>query len=129
MTTTADHEKKFGGFNDVPPLFREVTEKEFAQSKFFSYPIEKTEYRQMYFSPGFILNNGKNKDMIIAVLFFFFDGTGVAMSHSYWDGQVYYFAFGCDHKYNELPKKGLFNCQHFLKCEKCGHEMITDSSD
>jgi DNA-directed RNA polymerase subunit RPC12/RpoP len=132
LQESMDHEKANGGFNDMPAQFREITEKEFAQSMFFSYTPKKMEFRQItrFFNPeGFLLKNGKCMGMIEVRLFYFHDDTGVGISSDFWGGKILYFAFGCKHEYKEIPKKGLFRCQHYYKCEKCGHEMLTDSSD
>ena len=125
LQESIDHEKKFGKFNDAPDLWREIFEKEFAQSKFFSYTPEKIEFRQIHIK-GI---KSKNDKMIEAHMFHFHDGTGVALSNDFWKGKVSYFAFGCNHDFEEKPRAGLFNCQHYLVCKKCGYGHITDSSD
>lgn len=109
------HAEKYGEFNDAPPGWHEISEKKFSQSMFFIYSPEKIEYRQI-----------QTKDkMISAHLFFFHDGTGVAMESDSWKGKIYYYAFGCDHEYSETT---IGNCLHKIKCSKCGHEEIVDSS-
>ena len=42
-----DHQKEFGGFNQAPPGFREITESEFNKSGFFTWCKEKIEFRQI----------------------------------------------------------------------------------
>ena len=72
-----------------------------------------------------------------ARLYFFHDGTGVAMMDDYWAGKIHYFAFGCDHKYRqvygeEATKLGLRPiglCETAHYCDKCGDKMVVDSSD
>ena len=88
-------EALFGAYNDYPPGWREITEKEFVQSKFFQSLIEHQDHRQMLH---------RNKDgsfksgMLEVELFFFHDGTGVAMGHKYYEGTLQFYAFGlCEH--------------------------------
>lgn len=35
----------------------------------------------------------------------------------------------CEHEFREVPKAGLFRCEHAYRCVKCGQERIVDSSD
>jgi len=116
MALGREENSKFGGFNDAPPGWRRYSEKEFAQSMFFSYTPTSTEYRQIIIGDK----------MISAQLFFYHDGTGIAMSSDFWAGKVFYFAFGCDHDYVE---KAVGNCQHYRRCSKCEHSETLDSSD
>jgi len=43
------HKKLFGGFNDFPPGWSEISEKEFAKSGFGKSRVEYIEYRQMMY--------------------------------------------------------------------------------
>jgi hypothetical protein len=120
-------------FNHAPEGWREITEKEFAQSLFFSYAPDKTDHRQIFYI------NGKPIDgpCISAFLYYFYDGTGVALSNDFWGGKVHYYHFGCEHNYVEISvqecqKRGIFhagNCYHVSECSKCGRIDSVDSSD
>lgn len=103
------------GYNDPPVNFREITEKEFAQSQFHSYTPALVEYRQMLvkedLSPG-KLTNGK---MISAHLFWFHDDCGYAIVGDYWKEKVRYFAFGCNH---DLEAKS-YKAGETYTCKKC----------
>lgn len=123
-----EFKKQFGSYNDSPPNFKEISEKEFAQSKFFTYDSDYREYRQ-------ITNFG---DKCIPIqLYYFFDQTGYGMSSDYWNGKVRYFQFSkCEHEYRELSvsearQKGQIhhgNCYHVYECVKCGYIIAQDSS-
>ena len=130
-----EHEAKFGGYNDVPPGWREITEAEFVKGPFFSQCVEKTEFRQLVHAE---IKGERGWWLINAHLYFFHDGTGVALMDDNLAGKLRFFAFGCDHKYrevhgNELQElgfKGLMGgCDHALYCDKCKHKMVVDSSD
>lgn len=121
-------EAEYGGYNDAPPNFKEITEKEFAQSHFFTYSPEATNTRQITDFEG-------ETQMLPVTLFFFFDGSGVGMSSNY--KKVRYFKFDlCEHDYEELSyikakELGLMHhgmCWHVLKCKKCGFVQSYDSS-
>ena len=123
-----EFEKKFGGFNDFPPNWTEITEEEFAQSKFFTYSPDYVDYRQML--------DGKNP-CVSARLYFFWGDEGFAIVNDYWGKKVKYFRFYlCEHDYTELSskearKRGIShfgNCYHVLVCEKCDHVWSYDSS-
>lgn len=128
------HEKDFGGYNDNPPGWRQITEKEFVQGHFFRSSPAKVEFRQLR-DPG--VKSERGTALRDARLFFFHDGTGVAMMEDFWAGKIHYFAFGCDHKYREVYGEEAANlglrptgrCDHALHCDKCGHGMVVDSSD
>lgn len=123
----------YGSYNEAPRGWREISEKEFAQGMFFSYNPEYRETRQMHRPKG---GNHWGK-MLAATLFFFWDGTGVAMGHDYWKGKVIYYAFGCHHTYRELSfdqcrERGLQHmgrCWHVNECTTCGQIWSYDSSD
>lgn len=129
-----EHEKTFGGYNDTPPGWREISEKEFVQGQFFRSSPEKTEFRQLMRGN---VTSERGTSLLNARLYFFHDGTGVAMMDDHWAGKIRFFAFGCDHKYQEVHGQTARdlgfgftgNCQHAYICEKCGHKYMTDSSD
>jgi len=119
--------------NTAPAGFREITEEEFAKSRFFIYgPKEAPEYRQMRGTE----EGEEFPKMLSAYLYHMFDGTGFAMSSDYWAGKIRYFAFGCDHKYVGLSpaQSALEGIKHYgmhchvSKCVKCGHVHQVDSS-
>lgn len=137
-------ESEFGGFNDFPPGWREIDVAEFAQ-RMSSYHPMYHEYRQM-------LTPERNVPAVSAQLFFYHDGTGVAVVSNWgptdpdiryspyvWTGRV--FAFGCNHEYEsigietlrevapEFKTRLLFRTEHASRCTKCGHIKIVDSSD
>ena len=132
-----------GGYNDPLPNMREITEKEFAQSHFFSYDavgyghkqILPTPLRKAGVEPA---TNGHHDCMTSVKYFVYHDGTGVAMTSDYWAGKVRYFHFAvCDHEMVELSgaecdAKGIQHygrCWHVRECKKCGYVQSSDSSD
>lgn len=128
-----EHEEKYGGYNDAPPNFKEITEAEFAQSMFFTYAPNATEHRQILIDP-----DDSRKECLGITLYYFFDGNGFGIAHDYWGKKVRYFRFkACEHEYKSLsPKeahaKGILHfgrCYHVGECKKCGHIHSYDSSD
>jgi hypothetical protein len=122
--------------NAFPEGWREIPVGEFARSNFFTYSPTFVEYRQMYPTDddGIIQHQTK---MTAAKLFHYNDGTGIAMSSDFWGKKIYYYKFGCDHKYkemgmNEAKERGFQHhgmCWHVYECVTCGDVMSTDSSD
>ena len=116
-------------FNEVPANWREVPEKEFAQSIAFTYPPERSEFRQ-------IAPTGEPYTLSVR-LNFMHDGTGWAMASDYWEGKVRFFRFGCAHEWrgvgqDECRERGIFhggNCYNVSQCKKCGYVSGVDSSD
>lgn len=127
------HENVYGGYNDFPPGWRSITPEEFSQHPFWTYGFVATEHRQMW--PDGRCRPGVK--MTAARLFFMYDGTGVAMEQDYWGKTVRYYAFGCDHKYEELGQRYCLEnniphfgrCWHVYRCTVCGHRDAQDSSD
>jgi len=123
-----EHTEKFGGSNDFPPGWRELSEKEFAKSMFFTYHARAYQFRQMR-DPADPLS-----PVVSATLFFMHDGTGYSMISDYWGGKLRFYTFGCDHKWGdaseELKKRGirLHQHEHAHFCTKCGYLSIVDSS-
>ena len=115
--------------NDFPSGWSKIPADEFVKSSFFHYYPSLVEYRQM-------IDRSLNKT-VIARLFHFNDGTGVAMEGDHQGGEVHYYKFGCCHNYIELPhseakKRGYQHwggCWHIYECNLCNHIMSTDSSD
>jgi hypothetical protein len=116
-------------WNEVPNGWREVSEKEFAQSPAFIYPPVSSEHRQIH-------PEGEPEYLSVR-LNFLHDGTGWALGHDYWKGRVRFFQFGCVHEWREVPSqecrsRGIFHggrCFHVSECLKCHHVQGVDSSD
>lgn len=113
-----EDEKIIGGYNDLPPHFKKISEKRFAQSSFFTYLPIKTEFRQV-------------KEIGIGFtsiqLYWFSDGTGIGIKNNFWKGKVYYYKFYiCEHEYEILESR---MCYSKSKCKKCGYILEVDSSD
>ena len=125
--------------NDLPKWFRKISEHEFAHSKFFTYNPVSIEYRQVRVKSidDLTVTNKEPYRTLNITMFWFFDGTGVALCSNYWLKKVEYFAFGCKHKYRELSQKECKekniphygNCYHVSECSECGHIFSVDSSD
>lgn len=115
-------------YNTLPDGWRSLTQKEFAQSSFFTYSPEWFDYIQAVV-PGM----GPTFQGIR--LFYMHDRTGYAIVADYWKGKVYAFAFGCDHEWGgtltpqEDAARPRGRCLHTEKCKKCGYVWSYDSSD
>ena len=130
---TPEFETMFGGYNDAPPNFKEITEADFASSKFFVYSPVEQDFRQI------IMKGLDGREVYTDIrLYIFHDGTGVGIVADQHAGKVRYFQFGvCEHKYRELSaaesrKKGVEHwgmCWHVYQCDKCGDMTSADSSD
>jgi len=134
---TSDKSPDGTDFNDPPTGLRRISEKEFATSQFFTYSPKATEYRQAYITSKDDLTANRRGKMITLHMFWFDDGTGIAMHSDYWQGKVEYFAFGCKHEYRDLDQKECHSrgishfghCYHVSECTKCKYIMSYDSSD
>lgn len=125
------HAKVYGGYNDKPPNWTEITASEFARSKFFTYNFTKYEFRQFQ-DPE---HNKGYMGFQSAKLFYmpFNDGYGM-YNHR---GEVRYFRFGCEHKWRAVTpeechkRKILHFGRNFsvVECELCGYINSYDSSD
>jgi len=135
ITPTSNKAPDGTTFNDPPIGLRRISEKDFAQSQLFAYNPVATEYRQVYVDKETLAAN-RNGKMMALHMFWFEDGTGIAMYSDYWKGKVEYFAFGCDHVYHELKQEECSKrniqhfgmCYHVSECEKCKHILSYDSS-
>lgn len=114
-------------YNEAPEGWREISQGEFAQSWFFIYAFDSVDYKQiLYYADGTRIEG----PMIPAILFNReSDNTGIAMVHDFWGGVVKYYAYGCDHKFDEIAPSQPWACWHTYKCKKCGHTKSHDSSD
>jgi hypothetical protein len=61
-----------------------------------------------------------------ARLFYYHDGTGVAMLTNRREGKLLWYRFGCNHTYTSV---GIGKCLHQDTCTKCGYTSQRDSSD
>lgn len=128
---------QFGGYNDFPPGWRQITDAEFAR-KMTLYSFDHQEHRQMHAKDAHYTESAMK-----GRLFFFWDGTGVAVvsksvrdetkGFGYKDVAEFY-AFGCDHEYESIAwdretMGPQFRCNHASKCKKCGQVWVVDSSD
>lgn len=127
---------EWGDYNSSLPNLTEITEQEFAQSGFFTWGVERFEYRQI--SPD-NFNKGKIfspvKTFVSAKIFYMNSPheAGFVIVNDYWDKKVRYFKFAkCFHDYKEITAaeagKTAFNCYHYCRCTKCGHDYEYDSS-
>lgn len=105
------HEAKWGRYNDYPPGWRKLTQKQFAQSLFFTFSPVLVEYRQM------LHRSMRHEPAVSAHLYFMHDNSGFSIVADYWKGTVNYYAFGCDKPH-----------QNRTMCEKCGFVANYDSS-
>jgi tRNA U34 2-thiouridine synthase MnmA/TrmU len=116
----------YGGYNDLPPNFKEITYQDFIDSQFFTYTPQLIDNRQAYNvdKKGNRVGNYRGLH-----LYLFGDGTGIAIEKYYDNGKwaLKYHKFAkCEHEYTE---KTIGRCLHEYKCKKCGYTEEIDSSD
>jgi len=129
--------KGYGGFNDAPPNFKEITAKEFAESGFFTWCKVATEHRQII--PDRISRKALRKPIkfqLSYTLFYMNHGSHFAMTVD--NKKVRYFTFAkCHHgssvelsmaEANAIGHRHFGNCYHVHKCNLCGHVWAYDSS-
>jgi len=128
-------EKLHGGYNDFPPGWVEIGEKDVLNERtFFLYSPEVIEHRQMFAKDERGIGRGA---CLTARLYHFHDGTGIAMSEDYDKNVIRWFRFGCVHEWRsvtpqECSKRGIYHaprCYSVSECKKCGHIKSIDSSD
>lgn len=112
-------EDVFGGYNDYPPNWKQVTEKEFSHSMFFFYEPTIRDHRQMM--------TDSRSSMLDATLYFFHDGSGVAMSADHKNEEVNYYTFGVNE--HDFEERNIGRCLTEKKCKRCGYVEEVDSSD
>lgn len=117
-----------GNVNTFPSNWKPATEDEF-WNRFMTYSPVKQEYRQMLkFADG-----TKSDKMVIAKLFLYSDGIGLAMVRKVVRARqvtpdLYKFAV-CEH-INKIPvPEKSANCYHVSRCTDCNREFSVDSSD
>jgi hypothetical protein len=127
---SAEFLSKYGKDNGLPPNFREITEEDFAKSKFFTYSPDFWEYRQISRREDyekFKWGTEQRSYVFSLRMAYFFDGTGIALEHDYWAGKVRYFSFAvCEHK--EREQRNVGNCLNEYTCVACGYKETIDSS-
>lgn len=136
--TGGDVDPRYGGFNDFPPHWEPCSTSEF-WGKFSSYgPGNRSEFRQMGRLDGKWVRGqaGTNLPLLSAHLFFYGDGSGLAVSVDYnyvsRDGETDYtytpsfFKFTlCQHDFESTVSRMHYNES---TCRKCGYVKIVDSS-
>jgi hypothetical protein len=131
-------------FNLAPSGLKEISEKEYAQSMFFSYTPEFMSYKQILEFPvdcdASTVSKWeariKKSGCLQMHLFHFHDGTGIGLSADFWAGKISYFRFGCKHSYRELSveeclDRKIFHggaCYHVSECSLCKYVNAVDSS-
>lgn len=128
----AETAKRTGGYNDFPPGWRKMTVDEFAKSIFFSQDPSFIENRQMLHKDPDGSFSRTQGPMVGAILYHFFDQTGIGIVSDYWKGTVSYFHFGCDHEFEQKSNEGENRalCPTLLHCPKCDFTQgKPDSSD
>lgn len=115
-------EKTVGGYNDLPPNIREISEKEFAQSMFFSYSPIHIDHRQVTRGAEKFV-----KGLFQIQIYWFHNGSYVALHNDFWGGKIRFFVGEiCQH---EVEGVNVGNCLNRYTCTKCGYEYTVDSSD
>jgi hypothetical protein len=136
-TPGEDIDRRYGGFNDFPPGWREIDADEF-WGKFGTYgPGSRAEYRQMGKRGGeWILGGVGQGPLLSAHLFFYGDGSGLAAevrgeyftrggeSGYRYTPRFYRFAL-CEHEYEVTVRR---MCYRESTCKLCGHVDVVDSS-
>lgn len=107
--------------NMVPNGMTRITEAQLVQdTNWCMEAYEAYEYRQ------FSLEIDGKTFWREARLFYYRDGTGVAMLTNRREGKLLWFRFGCKHTYTSV---GVGKCLHQDTCTKCGYTSLRDSSD
>lgn len=118
-------------YNEKPDNLTEMTERQWAQSDWFSLDPERVENRQ------FSILDTKGREVFHTFrLYHMHDGHGYAITHDYWAGRVRVFRFGCEHEWHELchnecEKRNINHfgsCWHVQQCSKCNQIRSYDSS-
>lgn len=120
------HAAIYGGYNDVPPNWKEVNAATIATECLVRmYTPKLTEHRQISHTQI------KERHMLACTLFFFHDGTGYAVHYDYWQKRIRYFMFSrCEHTYGQVMRPaGNRSGIHTMACTKCGYVNSYDTSD
>lgn len=136
--------RDYNAVNVAPTNWRVISEAEFAKSDFFIYLWDDVKHMQLLATengdPAAVeLRNGKYYSMMLTVRIFSYRNRsdGYAISRSHEDGVVFYFRWGCQHKFKELTLRECEEKQiyhggrsfHVYKCSLCGDINSIDSSD
>jgi len=115
-----DDEKMVGSYNELPPNFKRIGQKKFAQSDFFTYSPVKTQFRQVR---G--LSEG---DCLTSIWVYWFSGYSyVVVWADFWSRKVFYGQGKlCEHDFKIMESR---MCYCRSKCSKCGYTQEIDSSD
>lgn len=130
------YEVKYGGYNTVPPNFREITYDEFAKSDFFSYSFTTREFRQFKYE----LNPSKPITYVSCWLYYMLLGHGYGFISDFWGQEgkkLRIFKFGCKHQFVELTQQEckeqnilhFGRCWYVYKCQLCGIIKSEDNGD
>lgn len=119
VSYTHDKSPDGKGFNDPPDAFREISEEQFAQSKFDREMPVHIEYRQMQVNDKFKRAKHNEGKVICANLFWYSDGTGFAIQLDYYGKKVKYYAFGCNHDLDSKITPGVTS----YYCKKCDSDV------
>lgn len=120
------HEETWGRFNDQPPGWRRIEQREFAAC-FAGKTPRAIEYRQMIQTL-----EGKELTRRIHAQLFFYGTDGLAIECRHWKGELVFYRFGCKHQYKVLERYITPNhggTYEYLECTKCGNVVEGDSSD
>jgi hypothetical protein len=122
-------EDYYGGFNDMPPNWKPIDSDEFWQQFSMHGAGLRQQFRQ-------IIVSAKKREAFSAHLFFYNDGTGLAVqvkwgmhaggSRSKWTPVFYKFAL-CEHE--RVGTVDTVRGWHEGYCSKCGMVMNYDSGD
>ncbi len=124
------HHAKTGQYNEFPPNWREVDEKEYVQKGMRRvYSPRMVEFRQVVMRGLPDDRNPEGRDYYHNLnLEWFHDGNGSAYTFDYWAGKMRYFFFAtCEHTMAHVSRDG--NCLNTYRCTKCGYTNQVDSSD
>lgn len=113
------HDENFGGFNDVPPNWREVTEGEMTDHRIFEQVPRAVQFRQM--------RVGEGRPLLSTQLYFFDDGSGYGRAVDYAARHIRWFVFARCLHVEEVIETGRSHTVY--RCKKCGCKRCVDSSD
>jgi len=132
----------FGGFNDLPTPYREISQHEWIHLT-MSYCPKYRAFRQVKLEDEKVFKNCRIEfyhDYALALLYpnsWHAGKDEFGADTIIWEDKLRYFRIGCQHKWNELTpqechQKGISHsgqCWHVLECQKCNITTAYDSSD
>lgn len=135
--TKAEMRDMFGGGNDFPPHWKEISDQAF-WNRWFAYSWTEIDWRQMnrpheVFDKYYEATNtpANRRHMVTARLFIYNDATGLAITSGYSQGKYTprFFEFGvCMHNNREPVLSESRMCYHVTICSDCGRKFSVDSS-